>query len=420
MKKNLPLICLISFFTVTGSSQTDVFLKIQSDETRKINVAIAEFGTNQNPELAINLRQIIIDDLNYAGFLNVVDPLISPAGDLVFDNSEVIITGDVTHKSNYFNFVFGLTESVTGRKLMTKSLRSYPFALRVLAHTVSDEIVYQLCGEYGNACTKIAYVTEQKGGKELALMDWDGQRATLLTRNRSINLLPCWSNDGESLIFTTYAFGGGPILARYIFKDQQIERFISRAGTFTSPEYSPNGKKVAFVLTHEGNADIYTADRNGQNLQRLTSNPAIDTAPSWSPNSREIVFTSDRSGSPQIYIMDAEGGNVRRLTYENNYNSSPKWSPKGDQIVFVSYQSRGFQIYLIDVTGENLICLTDNTGSYENPTWSPNGSHLVCASNRSGRWEIYSMLRDGSLLRQLTFTGGNTGPAWSPRLKPFN
>ncbi|HPC36143.1 MAG TPA: Tol-Pal system beta propeller repeat protein TolB [Candidatus Marinimicrobia bacterium] len=420
MQKYLVSFFLIPLFYAIANGQVDVFLKIQSGESRKINVAMPEFTTNQNPELAGHLRQIIMDDLNYSGYLKVIDPLADSATAMNLDIPEVIITGDVAHKSNYFSFEFRLTESVTGRKLLTKSFRSYPFALRVLAHTVSDEIVYQLCGEYGNACTKIAYVTEQKGSKELALMDWDGQRSTLLTHNRSINLLPCWSGDGKSLLFTTYAFGGGPILARYIFKDQQIERFIEHAGTFTSPEYSPDGKKVAFVLTYEGNADIYTADRNGQNLQRLTSNPAIDTAPSWSPSSREIAFTSDRSGSPQIYIMDAEGGNVRRLTYENNYNSSPKWSPKGDQIVFVSLQSSGFQICLIDVTGENLICLTDNDGSYENPAWSPNGSHLVCASNRSGRWEIYSMLRDGSLLRQLTFSGGNTGPTWSPRLKPFN
>jgi len=414
------MICLTYFFTVIGRGQTDVFLKIQSSETRKINVAVSDFSTNQNSQLAIDLRRIIVDNLNYSGYLKVFNPSPFAESDTLIQNADVLISGDITSKSSYFNFELGLTEVATGRKLMTKSFRSYPFALRVLAHTVSDEIVYRLAGDYGIACTKIVFVTEQKGGKELALMDYDGQRITMLTHNRSINLLPSWSGNGKSLLFATYAFGNGPVLANYDFKDREITRFVSQVGTFTSPEYSPDGKKVAFVLTREGNSDIYVADHDGQNLRRLTNHPVIDTGPSWSPNNHEIVFSSKRSGSPQIYIMDAEGGNVRRLTYENKYNSSPKWSPRGDQIAFVTLQSGGFQLCLIDITGENLACLTDNKASYESPSWSPDGNHLVFTSNRNGRWEIYSCLRDGSLLRQLTYSGGNTGPTWSPRLKPFN
>lgn len=420
MNKVLARLYLIFLVTVTASGQTDVFLKIQSSETRKINVAVADFSTNQNPQMAADLRKIIIDNLNYSGYLAVVDSASAAEGDLFIRDPEILISGNVNHKSSRFSFEFSLTEVATGRKLMSKSFRSYPFALRVLAHTVSDEIVHRLCGDYGIACTKIVFVSEQRGSKELALMDYDGQRLTPLTRNRSINLLPSWSDDSQSLLFATYAFGGGPLLASYTLKDRQISRFIEQAGTFTSSEYSPDGKKVTFVITRDGNADIYVADRSGQNLQRLTNHPAIDTGPSWSPNGHEIVFSSNRSGSPQIYIMDAEGGNVRRLTYEYKYNSSPKWSPKGDQIAFVTLQSSGFQLCLIDVSGENLVCLTDNKASYESPAWSPGGSHLVFTSNRNGSWEIYSSLRDGSLLRQLTFTGGNTGPNWSPRMKPFN
>jgi TolB protein len=303
---------------------------------------------------------------------------------------------------------------------MTKSLRFYPFAVRILAHTVADEIVYRLCGDYGVASTKIAYLSERRSGKELAIMDYDGQRISVLTNTNSINLLPSWSNDGQIIIFTTYALGGGPVLADYILKERQFKRFIDFSGTHTSPEYSPDGSRVAFALTHDGNVDIYLADRNGRNPVRLTNHPAIDTAPTSSPNGREIAFTSDRGGSPQIYIMDAEGGNVHRLTYENHFNASPKWSPRGDQIAFVSLQSVGFQIFIIDITGENLSRLTDGRAGYESPSWSPDGNHLVFTSNRSGQWDIYSMLKDGSLLRRLTFSGGNTGPAWSPRLKPFN
>jgi len=412
------LFALAALFSEIGNGQTDVFLKIQSAETHKINVAIVNFSAKQSPELAISLRRILIDDLNNSGFISVL-----PTGTEVDSNESLIefrVTGEIIQTGNRFSFEFSLTEAATGRRLMTKSFRAYPFAIRVLAHTVSDEIVYRLCGDYGVACTKIVFLSERKGGKELAIMDYDGQRLSVLTHTNSINILPCWSMNGQNLLFATYALGGGPVLADYNFKSGQFSRFIAHPGTYTSPEYSPDGKRVAFALTQNGNVDIYIADRDGGNRLRLTANPAIDTAPSWSPNGREIAFSSDRGGNPQIYLMDAEGGNVRRLTYENKFNASPKWSPKGDQIAFVTLQSHGFQIYLIDVTGENLIVLTNNQAGYESPSWSPDGNHLVFTSNRSGKWDIYAMLKDGSHLRRLTFNGGNTGPSWSPRLKPFN
>jgi TolB protein len=416
--KIYPLLLIsIAIFPIILNAQTDVFLKIQSGETRRINIAVEEFSTNQNPELAKDLHQIIIDDLNNSGFLAVVDSAVSDSASQIV---EVFVTGNITHKSSRFRFEFNLLEAVTNRKLLTKSFRAFPFAVRPLAHTAADEIVYQLCGDYGIACTKIAFVTEQKGGKELAIMDYDGQRLRVLTRNNSLNLMPCWSDDGQFLLFATYAWGGGPQLGKYTLEDRNVFRFVDNPGTFTSPACSPDGKRVAFVLTQNGNSDIYVANRDGKNLLRLTNNPGIDTGPSWSPNGREIVFSSDRSGSPQIYIMDAEGGNVRRLTYEYDYNSSAKWSPKGDCIVFVTLKSNRFQLCLIDITGENLTCLTNDWKSYESPAWSPDGNHLVFTSNRGGKWDIYSMLRDGSLLRRLTFSGGNTGPSWSPRLKPFN
>jgi TolB protein len=411
------LLIMISTFPGILVAQTDVFLKIQSGETRRINIAVEKFSTNQNPELANDLRQIIIDDLNNSGFLSVVEPATSDSASQV---AEVIVTGEVAHRSNRFRFEFNLLESISNRKLLTKSYKAYPFAIRALAHTAADEIVYQLCGDYGVACTKIAFVTEQKGGKELAIMDYDGQRLKILTRNKSLNLMPCWSDDGQFLLFATYAWGGGPLPGKYTLEGGNIIRFADYPGTFTAPAYSPDGKQVAFVLTRNGNSDIYIADREGKNLQRLTNNPGIDTGPCWAPNGREIVFSSDRSGSPQIYIMDAEGGNVRRLTYEFDYNASAKWSPKGDYIVFVTFKSNRFQLCLIDITGENLTCLTNDLASYESPAWSPDGNHLVFTSNRTGKWDLYSMLRDGSLLRRLTFSGGNTGPSWSPRLKPFN
>src|SRR5512139_1785348 len=53
-------------------------------------------------------------------------------------------------------------------------------------------------------------------------------------------------------------------------------------------------KKIAFVSTRDGNAEIYSIEADGAGLTRLTNNSAFDGEPAWSPDGQRIAFTSDR------------------------------------------------------------------------------------------------------------------------------
>jgi Tol biopolymer transport system component len=75
----------------------------------------------------------------------------------------------------------------------------------------------------------------------------------------------------------------------------------------TDPVYSPNGLKIAFISTHDGDPEIFVMNADGTGLRKLTDNTAVDAAPSWSPDGAKIVFTSDRSGSFELYRMNADG-----------------------------------------------------------------------------------------------------------------
>ena len=75
----------------------------------------------------------------------------------------------------------------------------------------------------------------------------------------------------------------------------------------TDPIYSPNGLKIAFISTHDGDPEIFLMNADGTGLKKLTDNTAVDAAPSWSPDGGKIVFTSDRSGAFELYRMNADG-----------------------------------------------------------------------------------------------------------------
>ena len=81
----------------------------------------------------------------------------------------------------------------------------------------------------------------------------------------------------------------------------------------TDPMYSPDGLKIAFISTHDGDPEIFVMNANGTGLRKLTDNTAVDAAPSWSPDGRKVVFTSDRSGSFELYSMNADGSQQQMI-----------------------------------------------------------------------------------------------------------
>jgi Tol biopolymer transport system component len=81
----------------------------------------------------------------------------------------------------------------------------------------------------------------------------------------------------------------------------------------TDPMYSPDGMKLAFISTHDGDPEIFVMNADGGGLKKLTDNTAVDAAPSWSPDGGKIVFTSDRSGSFELYRMNADGSQQQMI-----------------------------------------------------------------------------------------------------------
>jgi Tol biopolymer transport system component len=89
--------------------------------------------------------------------------------------------------------------------------------------------------------------------------------------------------------------------------------------------WSPDGQRIAFISSRDGNFEIYVIDADGKNPRNLTKNPADDAAPSWSPDGGRIAFNSERDGNAEIYVMDADGKNPRNLTNNPAFDERPDW-----------------------------------------------------------------------------------------------
>jgi TolB protein len=427
MKKNktLALALILAAAAAPLFAQQDVVLKI-TEGVPAISLALPDFvlatDSAATREASAEIYQVLSADLKYSrvfqllpsSYYGYIKPLVPDQ--VVFKDwasiqAAILFAGQVAEADNG-NVIFeGKLYDVKAERLIKgKRFQAEKSLLRLMAHRMADEIM-RVYGEKPLFTSKIVFVSDRDGNDELYMMDYDGANQTRLTFNRVRDYMPVWAPGGRRIAYTSYK---NMTAGLYILDlDEGKFRPVSTRGTNFGACFSPDGKKLAFCSTMDGNSEIYVADGDGKNIRRLTFNSAIDTAPSWSPTSREIAFTSDRGGTPQIYIMDAEGTNVRRVSFGGNYFDKPAWSPTGDRIVCVSRVENIFDLYVLNLRTKAFTKLTESNARNESPSWSPDGRHIVFASNLRGGVQVFAIDVDGTNLRPLTSRGANKLPDWS-------
>jgi len=284
--------------------------------------------------------------------------------------------------------------------------------------------ILQQFGAISLSGTKIYFVSDRTGAKEIWSMDYDGSNQKQFTNYKSTTTMPAISADAKMLAFSTYLKRPGENLAlpqvvvHSTETGRRMQFYNPVAPTNATPEFTPDGKHILFASSlGEIPMQIFMADTNGGNLQRISHVNAIEVSPKVNPKSgNEIVFISSAAGTEQLWRMNINGVDRERLTPGEGYVANPAWSPDGTKVAFCwtrGFAPGNYNIFIMDVISKDLVQLTHGAGRNENPTWAPDGVHLVFCSRRSGTDQIYTMLVDGSNVQRLTTTGNNTQPVWA-------
>lgn len=199
----------------------------------------------------------------------------------------------------------------------------------------------------------------------------------------------------------------------------------------SSPRWSPDGSKIAFLSTLGGVPQIYTIPAAGGEPAAVTAMAnGAGSAPAWSPDGRYIAFSAQTNPSPDLtkpyrvtrriyrmngmgylegrlhdlYIIPSAGGEPIRLTRENCNNSSPVWSPDGKEILYFTSlypdsARTNSDLRLVDLAGESRALLT-GWNYVLTAAWTPDGKRIVFIAYQPGmplgtQRKLWVMDRDG-------------------------
>jgi Tol biopolymer transport system component len=222
-----------------------------------------------------------------------------------------------------------------------------------------------------------------------------------LTHDQRPILGIAWTPDGKNLVYSSQR-GGAPALWRVRVAGGEPERLPVGGDDAFLPSVSRDGRLVYARAVEDTNIWMASPDRPPQ---RSAASTRTENGPQFSPDGRRIAFASNRSGNEEIWLADADGSNTTQLTSMGGAGS-PRWSFDGRSIAFDASQSGQRDLYLIGIDGGSLRRLTAEPSDEVRPSWSRDGRWIYFASNRSSAWEIWKMPSAGGAAVQVTRTGG--------------
>jgi len=221
-----------------------------------------------------------------------------------------------------------------------------------------------------------------------------------LTSMKDMNWSPTWTSNGQEIVFVAGGHNSGGLRRVKASGQAEVQLLPFGGGEASWPAISKNGTRLAYQhnlsdtniwrlpLSNSGTAA-------GPPVQFIASTRSDDSA-QYSPDGKRIAFVSNRTGVWSIWVCDADGGNAEELfSQAGKLAGSPNWSPDGKRIAFDSNLGGQMDIYVVRASGGKPVPLTTDPAEDNVPRWSRDGNWVYFTSLRSGQRQVWKVPAGG-------------------------
>jgi TolB protein len=310
-------------------------------------------------------------------------------------NVDAVIKGQSSVRGANLHVELRLFMPASGADVqLRRELDVAPTALHAAMHQFDNEVVRRVTGVAGSFGTHLVFgAAAATGQKAIFEIESDGQDLKRLPTASSVALAPFIGSAG--IFYAGATTDGGFALFR-VGVDAPVLR---QQGLVMGA--TVKGTKMAVVVSHDGQSDIFVGGADGTGLQKVT-NGGINTHPAFGP-AGQLAFVSNKGGNPQVYV------DGKRVTTRGMYNMAPTWcaDPDGPKIVFMGRDGAGWDIFSVEPSGDpqTMQRLTQDQGSNTYPACSPDGRTIAFFSTRGG---LFTMTTQGQSQQKIANAMGES------------
>lgn len=186
-----------------------------------------------------------------------------------------------------------------------------------------------------------------------------------------------------------------------------VKQLTNSKGYDAEATLSPDGKKMLYTSTKDGDIDMYVMDLKTGKEIKVTNLMGYDGGGWFSPDGKKLIWRASRPKTEaeikeykellaqglvaptnmEVWVANADGTNAKQVSSFGQANWAPAYMPDNKRIIFASNHEykRGFpfNLYTMNEDGTNLTKISRDKGFDAFPMFSPNGKKIVFCSNRN-------------------------------------
>ncbi len=236
------------------------------------------------------------------------------------------------------------------------------------------------------------------------------------------------SKKGEKFTPKLVSTGKGRTTCGFFTKDNKHVVYASTHLAADSCPPVPDRKKYGnkYIWPLYNSMDIFMADLNGKIVKQLTNSPFYDAEATISPDGKKMIYTSTKDGDIDLYIMDLKSGKEIKVTNELGYDGGAWFSPDGKKIIWRASRPKldaevkeykellaegmvaptNMEVYTANTDGSEVKQITQLGNANWAPAFMPDSKRIIFASNHQSKrgfpFNLYTMNGDGSNIQKIS------------------